>query len=89
MEMEPTIHTENMRYKEKKHQQVMENTQLALLNQGAIAAAMCTLADAIRGSRGIGGTSPPVDIVHREDDVMVGPEEAPSNIAPLPLLDSV
>jgi hypothetical protein len=60
----------------------MENARLAFLNQGAIATAMCTLADAIRASRGAGGGSALVRTVHREDDVAVGHEEAPSNIEP-------
>jgi hypothetical protein len=50
MDMELHIHDDNLRYKLEKDERMMENARLALLNQGAVVAAISNLADAIRGT---------------------------------------
>jgi hypothetical protein len=47
MELELRMHLEHMEYNKKKNSMIMENARLALLNQGAVIAAMFALADAI------------------------------------------
>jgi hypothetical protein len=51
IELELRMHSENMAYKQDKDIRVLENARLALLNQGAVVAAMSALADAIWGTR--------------------------------------
>jgi hypothetical protein len=82
MEMELTMHADNMRYKEKKDEQVLENARLALVNQGAIAAAMCTLADAIRGSRMAASASAPEATTEQGNETGAAAEAGPANTIP-------
>ena len=45
------MHKENMRYKQDKDERMQELARLALLNQSTMAAAMVTMAEAVKASR--------------------------------------
>jgi hypothetical protein len=51
IEMEMRIHQEEMQYGQIKDEKILENARLSLQNQGAVVAAMASLADATRGSK--------------------------------------
>ena len=51
MALEMKRHEENLRYNQEKDKVLLQNSQMALMNQSAVVAAMASLADAIRSVR--------------------------------------
>jgi hypothetical protein len=75
MYLDLRIHEDNMEYKMKRNQQVLENARLTLINQGAVVAAIAGLADAIRGMLGAPSAGP--SLAPTSDEPAVSASSAP------------
>jgi hypothetical protein len=81
MELDLRIHEDNIQYKVRRDQQVLDNARLAFLNQGEVVAAISNLADAIWASRGT-TTTGPIAAMSEPKSATAGTEGAPPMVGP-------